>query len=99
MEIHTSGVMAAPNSARMKAKILGARQSANFPDKWLLELEIIESQSTRGGAFATPGETREGFTFRSAWDLPLPAIVEAEAEYIGGPQGGLFHLTNLHPSE
>jgi hypothetical protein len=76
MEAHISGVMAAPNGSRMKVKILAARQADSFPDKWLLELEIIDSQPVRGGVFATPGETREGFTFRSAWDLPLPAIVE-----------------------
>lgn len=87
--------MAAPNSSRIKAKILRVERSGQYADKWQFEFEILESQNAGGPNFAHVGAKAKGFTFRPAWDLPLPAIVEAEAEYIGGAQEGLFQLTNL----
>ncbi len=95
MQPQISAMMAAPNSSRIKAKVLGANQSAQFPDKWELELEILDSQSVSGPNFARVGEKVQGFTFRDAWDLPTPVVIEADAEYIGGAQKGLFQLTNL----
>lgn len=96
MQSHIPGIMAAPNSSRIKTRILRAEKSEQYADKWQLEFEILESENISGPNFARVGEKGEGFTFRPAWDLPLPVIVEAEAEYIGGPQKGLFQLTNLH---
>lgn len=99
MPSNIPGVMAAPNNARIKAVISRVEQSAQYPDKWLLEIEIVESQSISGPNFARPGKKAEGFTFRDAWDLPMPVTVEADAEYIGGPQKGVFQLTNLRQSQ
>ena len=98
MQPDISGVMAAPNSSRIKARILRVEQSMQYADKWQLEFEILESQNLSGPNFTRFGEKMEGFTFMPSWDLPLPVIVEAEAEYIGGPQKGLFQLTRLRLS-
>lgn len=88
-------VMAAPNHARIKARILGLEQSTQYPDKWILQFEILESTALTGPNFAHVGETVEGFTFMNSATLKPQDIVEGEAEYIGGAQGGQFQLTNL----
>jgi hypothetical protein len=89
------GVVAAPNRSRIKARVLHVEQSSTYPDKWLLELEIIESQDVSGPNFARVRKTVEGFSFGPAWEAPPQAIIEAEAEYIGGAQGGQFQLTDV----
>lgn len=99
MQSDISGVIAAPNSSRIKARILRVAQSEQYADKWRLEFEILEAQNVSGPNFARVGEKVNGFTFSPKWNLPVPVIVEAEAEYIGGPQKGLFQLTSLHPCE
>jgi hypothetical protein len=99
MQLYSSGVMAAPNNSRIKARILRMAQSEQYADKWQLEFEILESRNVTGANFARVGEKVEGFTFSTAWDIPLLAVVEADAEYVGGSQNGLFHLTNLHPCQ
>lgn len=92
-------VMAAPNRSRIKARVFRAEQSKEFSDKWLLGLEILESSALSGPNFAKPGQKVEGFTFTPAWKGPLPALIEAEAEYIGDARRGTFHLTEVRPSE
>jgi hypothetical protein len=99
MQSYNSGVMVTPNNSRIKAKILRVTQSEQYADKWQLEFEILELQNVTGASFACVGEKVEGFTFRAAWDIPLPAVVESDAEYIGGSQKGLFQLTNLQPCQ
>jgi len=88
-------VIAAPNRSRIKAKVLHVEQSSTYPDKWLLELEVIKSQDVSGPNSARVGKYVEGFSFGPAWDAPPQAIIEAEAEYIGGTQGGQFQLTDV----
>jgi hypothetical protein len=92
---HVQGVMAAPNRARIQARVLRAEQSTQDPEKWQLELEILASQTVSGPNFARVGEKVQGFTFGPAWEVPAQTIIEAEAEYIGGPHAGQFQLTNV----
>lgn len=98
MKPEAQGVMAAPNRSRIKAKVLRVEQSAKYPDKWHLKLEILESKDVSGPNFARVGQKAEGFTFGSAWEAPPPAIIEADAEYIGGAQGGQFQLSDVRIS-
>lgn len=93
------GVMAAPNRSRIKARVFRAEQSKEFPDKWLLELEIVESAALSGPNFARPGQKAAGFTFAAAWEAPLPALIEAEAEYIGDARRGTFQLSEVRLAE
>jgi hypothetical protein len=93
------GVMAAPNRSRIKARVLHVEQSSTYPDKWLLELEILESHDVSGPNFARVGTNVEGFSFGPAWDAAPQAIIEAEAEYIGAVQGGQFQLTDVRIPE
>jgi hypothetical protein len=90
-----AGVTAAPNQAWIRATILRAEQSPQFADKWMLEIEISAAEPISGPQLALVGMRAQAFTIRPAWDLPLPAQVEAEAEYVGGPRLGAFRLKNL----
>jgi hypothetical protein len=99
MQQRVEGVMASPNRVKIKARVLGVEQSTQYPDKWQLALEIIASRDVSGPNFARVGEKVQGFAFGPAWEAPPPTIIEAEAEYIGGPQGGQFHLTNVLVAE
>ena len=95
MNPNVQGVMAAPNRSRIKAKVLSVEQSAKYPDKWHLEFEVLESSDVSGPNFARVGQKAEGFSFSPAWDAPPQTIIEADAEYIGGAQGGQFQLTDV----
>jgi hypothetical protein len=57
---HVQGVMAAPNRARIQARVLRAEQSTQDPEKWQLELEILASQTVSGPNFARVGENVQG---------------------------------------
>jgi hypothetical protein len=92
-------VIATPNRSRIKARVLHVEQSSAYPDKWLLELEIIESHDVSGPNFARVGTNVEGFSFGPAWDASPQAVIAAEAEYIGGVQGGQFQLTDVRTLE
>lgn len=93
------GMLAAPNRARIKARVLGVEQSANFPDKWQLRLEVLESSSVSGPNFARVGQQVEGFTFGPTWDVPPQAVIEADVEYIGDARAGQFQLSNMRVSD
>ena len=89
------GVMAAPNRSQIKAKVLSLEQSSEYPDKWIFDLEIIESKSLSGPNFAHVGEKAEGFAFD-----PLPAlssgdVIDGEAEFLGDERGGKFRLSEI----
>lgn len=90
-----TAVMVAPNSARIRVTILRAEPSPQFPEKWLLEVEIRSVRALSGPQRAQPGMRTQAFTVRAGWDLPLPVEVEADAEYVGGPRQGSFLLRNL----
>ena len=89
------GMMIAPNLSKIRARVLRVEQSPKYPDKWELEFEIMESESLSGPNFARAGERVKGFTFRETWDWAEPVMIEAAAEYLGGPAGGQFQLTEL----
>jgi hypothetical protein len=91
-------MLAAPNQARIKARVLDVEQSTSFPDKWHCRLEVLESNSVSGPNFARVGEQVEGFTFGPTWDVPPQAVVEADVEYIGDARGGQFKLSNVRVS-
>lgn len=88
-------VLATPNRSRIKARVQHVEQSPTYPDKWHLALEILESHDVSGPNYARVGNNVEGFSFGPAWNAPPQAIIAAEAEYIGGVQGGQFQLTDV----
>lgn len=92
------GMLAAPNHSRIKARVIGVEQSATFPDKWQLRLEVLESNDVSGPNFARVGQQVEGFTFGASLDLPPEAVIEADVEYIGDARGGQFQLSNMRVS-
>lgn len=98
MKPDVQGMLAAPNRSRIKARVLGVEQSRDYPDKWHLKLEVLESSNVRGPNFARVGQQVEGFTFGPTWEAPPQAVIEAEVEYIGDGRGGQFQLSDVRVS-
>lgn len=90
-----TGVMAAPNSCEIRAEVLTLEQSANFADKWELELDILASTPLSGPNFARVGEQVRGFTFDPPPQLRTGSIIRARAEFLGDARGGQFQLRDL----
>ena len=96
MEPGPPGVPAAPNRSGIKARVLGVEQSSTFPDKWAVDLEILESKSLEGPNFARVGEEAKGFTFGDTIDLSPGSVITAEAEFLGDAGGGEFRLSEIN---
>ena len=93
------GVMAAPNRVGIVAKVISCRAAEGIPGKWLLEVEFERSESLQGPNFAREGERASAFAFVDAGSAEVlkgladkQGRVSAEAEFIGGPDGGTFQL-------
>lgn len=94
------GVMAAPNQCEIKAKVLRMEQSSKFPDKWQLELEILESRDVSGPNFARVGTQVRGFAFFASPPPFVPQdIITARAEFLGDEHGGQFQLSQVEVVE
>lgn len=89
------GVMAAPNRSEVKAKVLQVERSSKFPDKWYLDLEILESKGLSGPNFARVGERVKGFTFGATCDVSPGSIIAVQAEFLGDARGGQFQLSQV----
>ena len=89
------GVMAAPNQCQIKARVLNVEQSAEFADKWYLQLEILESKDVSGPNFARVGQRTKGFTFDLRSEVAPGSIITARAEFLGDERGGQFQLTQI----
>ncbi len=90
-----SEIMAAPNQCAIKARVLNLERSPQFSDKWLLDIEILESKQIMGPNFARVGQSVKGFTFESISNIVPGSILQAKAEYIGDVRKGQFQLTDL----
>jgi hypothetical protein len=91
------GVPAAPNRSRITARVTRSAPSERWPDRAELEIEILESTGVSGPNFAHPGDTASAFTF-TAPTAPADLegrLITASAEYLGGPRGGTFQLSDL----
>jgi hypothetical protein len=86
------GVPAAPNRSRMTARVLAVRQSPQFADRWLLRIRVEQVRPIAGGTFAAAGQERDAFVF-GARPPSVGDVLDADAEYVGGPSGGAFRLT------
>ena len=90
---------AAPNRARIRARCEDVRLSPQSARKCLLRLRLDEVQTLRGGQFLEAGQTVDAFVF----DLTSPPeagdTIRAEAEYLGGPQGGPVQLYDVRREE
>jgi hypothetical protein len=99
MAMEPPGVPAAPNRSEIKARVLRVEQSSTFPDKWYVDLEILESKSLSGPNFARVGEKAKGFTFGSTFDVSPGSVITAEAEFVGDARGGQFQLSRINVVE
>jgi hypothetical protein len=92
-------VTAAPNRCDIKAKVLGVEQSPKFPDKWHLELEILETKAISGPNFARVGQANRAFTLESTASVSPGSVITAEGEFLGDERGGQFQLTHIHSED
>lgn len=89
--------MAAPNRCEIKVRIVSVTCPDRFPDKQELVFEMLSAQPIDGPDFATQrvGQSVKGFTFDTSVPLVDGALVNAEAEYLGGARQGSFQLFKL----
>jgi hypothetical protein len=99
MEPPLERVMAAPNRSRLRGRLLKVERSPNFADKWLLEFEILGSESISGPNFAREGQIVKGFAILPEWTYPTVGVLDAQVEYIGGSEGGQYHLLDFAVKE
>ena len=93
------GVPAAPNLARITATYLQVARSTDSPRKWLLRLLVDSVNVVHGGEFVRPGDEVDAFTFDPVEEPTAGASLRAEAEFVGGPRGGTFHLHRVEQTE
>jgi hypothetical protein len=89
------GVPVAPNRCEITARILSKQQDGNFPDKWLYDIEIIETRDKEGPNFARAGQAAKAFSFEAPDQVSIGSSIAAEAEYIGGSRSGQFLLKHV----
>jgi hypothetical protein len=85
----------APNRARIRARCEDVRAAPESGRKSLLRLRLEQVEVLHGGVFLRPGDQVEAFAFDLA---PVPqagATIGAEAEYLGGPRGGVVQLYDV----
>lgn len=87
--------MAAPNESRILARVRTVERSAQWPDKWEMELEVVSSERVDGPNFARAGQRVHAFTFGPEAPAQPSDTIRARAEYIGGPRGGQFKLADV----
>lgn len=88
-------MMVSPNQSRIRARVLKIEQSAQFSDKWNLEIEILMIQSIEGGMFAEVGQKVHAFTIADQLSFKQNDVISAGAEYLGDYTGGSFQLTQI----
>jgi uncharacterized FlgJ-related protein len=96
------GVTAAPNKSEIIAKVLNVKKDPKFPDKFHIELKILETKSISGPNFAKVGDKVKAFVFESSPDFDQVNLkpntdIKAKAEFIGDEYGGKFHLHQISP--
>ncbi len=87
-------VMAAPNRARITARVDGADSVPGQP-KWYWTTTVLEATSITGGLFVHPGDVARVFCVGERAPLDVGDRFTAEVEFIGGPGGGELQLHRL----
>jgi hypothetical protein len=85
-------VTAAPNRSRLTARVLSVEPSPRFADTWLLRIRVQDVQGLSGGTFAASGQDRDAVAFGPGPVAEAGDVIQADAEYVGGPAGGVFRL-------
>ena len=72
-----------------------AAKSPDSPRKWQLRLYLQWVEPLYGGTFVHEGETVDSITFDLPEDPTAGVRLVSEAEYIGGPRGGMLRLHDV----
>jgi hypothetical protein len=89
--VAVTSVSAAPNRARIRARVDGVESVPGAP-KWYWTTTILDAESITGGLFAHPGDVARVFAVGVRPPLEVGDTFTAEVEYIGGPERGEFQL-------
>lgn len=94
-------VQAAPNKCILIGRIKRVQRQSVSPPKFTLELAVLDSEDVEG--MPNFGKQRVGsivsaFTPENASQLKTDTTIRCDAEYRGGPTGGMFRLTNITKS-
>jgi hypothetical protein len=93
-------VSAAPNRSLIEAKILTLNRSRDFPDKWILKMDVLKSTALSGSWVIKDRENIEGFVFESTpvfnpQMMIVGSEITAEVEFLGDPRGGIFQIHRI----
>jgi hypothetical protein len=93
-------VSAAPNRSLIEARILALNRSRDFPDKWILKMNVLKSTALSGSWVIGERENIEGFVFESTPDfnpqtMAVGSEITAEVEFLGDPRGGVFQIHRI----
>ncbi len=88
-------VPAAPNRCSIRAEVVNIRPDIHFPDKWILDIMVLESRHISGPNFAHPGDRSEAFAFGEMPVASAGDVITAEAEFVGDERGGKFRLSRM----
>ncbi|WP_199611664.1 hypothetical protein [Flocculibacter collagenilyticus] len=85
-------VSAAPNEIMITGKI---KSVSTEDDKTTVTLEVTKADSLFGPCFAEQGQAISCFTYNSSKTLEKNDMITAKAEYIGGPDRGVYQLLEI----
>lgn len=93
------GVLAAPNRVRFDAVVQDVQQSPKYPDKWLFNLIILDSESISGPNFAHKNEQVTAYIISDTRQVSTGQKISAQAEYIGDGRAGTFQMFDIQVIE
>ncbi|MGR9044556.1 MAG: hypothetical protein ACU83N_04615 [Gammaproteobacteria bacterium] len=88
-----NGVIAAPNSTRVQARVVEIK--AHEDGKFDCVISIEKFEPLYGPCFLTLGEKITAFTYQSLQDIAPGQALELEVEYIGGPHKGTYQIKHI----
>src|SRR5262245_56272497 len=87
--------MASPNENLVTARVIKIERSAQWPNKWLLLVEVVDSKNVHGAQFVKAGQQVEAFAFGAEAPARISEVIRASAEYIGDARSGQLKLFDI----
>lgn len=89
-------IPAQPNNNRIRFEIINAEKDKQVDNKYHLSIKVLPLQSHQDKRFIKTGDIYEADAFTALPDIVKnEAVLEGDAEYLGGPAGGRIVLNNI----
>ncbi len=89
-------VPAQPNQSRIRFEIINAKKDDQIDNKYQLSIKVLPFHSHQDKRFIKTGDIYEADAFTDLPDIVTnEAVLEGDAEYLGGPAGGRIVLNNI----